>query len=203
MLPDPGTAPHPSHDGEDAVAHAMRTVARRDFLPRSQRPLAAQDRPLPIGRGQTSSQPTTVAAMLRLLRVPVGARVLDVGAGSGWTTALLAAITGPGGEVLGVEREPALAAWGAANVQATGMGWAQVVLAQPGALGMPRPGGWDRILVSASAKDLPDALVDQLGFGGRLVIPVRSTMMLVERLPDGSTRATDHGSYRFVPLVED
>ncbi|WP_125777574.1 protein-L-isoaspartate O-methyltransferase family protein [Antribacter gilvus] len=195
---------HQFQDGrEDAVGRAMRAVARRGFLPRSQQPFAGHDRPLPIGGGQTSSQPTTVAAMLRLLKVPVGARVLDVGSGSGWTTALLAALVGPSGEVLGVEREPALAEWGARNVQAAGMPWARVVPAQPDVLGVPRPGGWDRVLVSASATEMPQELVDQIGYGGRMVIPVRTTMYLVERLPDGSIRTTDHGAYQFVPLIED
>ncbi|MFI9487268.1 protein-L-isoaspartate O-methyltransferase [Promicromonospora sp. NPDC052451] len=187
----------------DDIGRAMRAVPRRDFLPRSQRPFAGQDRPLPIGRGQTSSQPSTVAAMLRLLRVPLGARVLDVGAGSGWSTALLAFLTGPQGAVLGVERDERLAAWGAANVERTGMSWAQVVQAEPGVLGMPREHGWDRILVSASAPALPRTLVSQVGYGGRMVIPVRTSLLLIERLPDGRTRATDHGGYRFVPLIED
>jgi protein-L-isoaspartate(D-aspartate) O-methyltransferase len=187
----------------DDIARAMRAVPRRDFLPRSQRPFADQDAPLPIGRGQTSSQPTTVAAMLRLLRVPLGARVLDVGAGSGWTTALLAYLTGPSGSVLGVERDSRLAEWGAANVEHTAMDWATVVPATPGVLGHPRPNGWDRILVSASAAALPRALVDQVGIGGRMVIPIRTSLLLIERLPDGRIRATDHGGYRFVPLIED
>jgi protein-L-isoaspartate(D-aspartate) O-methyltransferase len=187
----------------DDTERAMRAVPRRDFLPRSQRPFASHDRPLPIGRGQTSSQPTTVAAMLRLLRVPIGARVLDVGAGSGWTTALLAYLTGPQGSVLGVERDSRLAEWGAANVERTGMPWARLVQATPGVLGSPRENGWDRILVSASAPALPRALVEQVGYGGRMVIPIRTSLLLIERLPDGRTRATDHGGYRFVPLIED
>lgn len=187
----------------DDIERAMRAVPRREFLPRSQRPFAGQDQPLPIGRGQTSSQPTTVAAMLRLLRVPLGARVLDVGSGSGWSTALLAFLTGPHGYVLGVERDERLAGWGAANVERTGMTWAQVVRAEPGVLGVPREHGWDRILVSASAPALPRALVAQIGYGGRMVIPVRTSLLLIERLPDGRTRATDHGGYRFVPLIED
>ncbi|MCP2264312.1 protein-L-isoaspartate O-methyltransferase [Promicromonospora thailandica] len=187
----------------DDIDRAMRAVPRREFLPRSQRPFAGQDRPLPIGRGQTSSQPSTVAAMLRLLRVPLGARVLDVGSGSGWSTALLAFLTGPHGHVLGVERDERLAAWGAANVERTSMTWARVVQAEPGVLGMPRENGWDRILVSASAPALPRALVAQIGYGGRMVIPVRTSLLLIERLPDGRTRATDHGGYRFVPLIQD
>lgn len=192
--------PEPEHDD---IERAMRAVPRREFLPRSQRPLAHENRPLPIGRGQTSSQPTTVAAMLRLLRVPLGARVLDVGSGSGWTTALLAYLVGPHGAVLGVERDDRLTRWGAANVGRTGMQWASIVSATPGALGSRRPGGWDRILVSAAAPALPRALVEQVGYGGRLVIPVLTTLLLIERLPSGHTRATDHGGYRFVPLVED
>lgn len=202
--------PAPGHDGtthddtaHDETARAMQAVPRRDFLPRSQRPFASQDRPLPIGRGQTSSQPTTVAAMLRLLRVPLGARVLDVGAGSGWTTALLAYLTGPQGWVLGVERDARLAEWGAANVARTGLRWGQVVHATPGVLGRPRPDGWDRILVSAAPPALPRTLVEQVGYSGRMVIPVRTSLLLIERLPDGRTRATDHGGYRFVPLIED
>jgi protein-L-isoaspartate(D-aspartate) O-methyltransferase len=187
----------------DDIERAMRAVPRREFLPRSQRPFASQDRPLPIGRGQTSSQPTTVAAMLRLLKVPIGARVLDIGAGSGWSTALLAYLTGPQGEVLGVERDSRLTEWGAANLERTGMGWARIVQATPGVLGQPRENGWDRILVSASAPALPRTLVEQIGYGGRMVIPIRTSLLLIERLPDGRTRATDHGGYRFVPLIED
>jgi protein-L-isoaspartate(D-aspartate) O-methyltransferase len=194
------SAPAVEHDD---IERAMRAVPRRDFLPRSQRPFANQDRPLPIGRGQTSSQPSTVGAMLRLLRVPIGARVLDIGAGSGWSTALLAYLTGPHGSVLGVERDKRLAEWGAANVERTGMDWAQIVPSTPGVLGHPRENGWDRILVSASARALPRALVEQVGYGGRMVIPIRTSLLLIERLPDGRTRATEHGGYRFVPLIED
>lgn len=188
---------------DDAVAHAMRAVPRTGFLPRSQRPLADTDRPLPIGQGQTSSQPSTVADMLRLLRVPRRASILDIGAGSGWTTAVLAYLTGPDGEVLGVERHPRLAEWGNANVAATGMGWARVEPAEPGRLGAPRPGGWDRILVSAAVNRLPQELADQLAPGGLMVIPVRGRMLVVERTPDGDTTMSEHGAYRFVPLIEE
>lgn len=187
----------------DDVALAMRDVDRRGFLPRAQRSHAGDDRPLEIGHGQTSSQPSTVAAMLRLLQVPVGARVLDVGAGSGWTTAILARLVGPDGEVLGLERHAELAAWGGANVRRAGMPWARVALATPGTLGAPRDGGWDRVLVSAAAARLPGALVDQVAPGGRLVVPVRHVMTLVERSPAGDVRISEHGTYSFVPLIED
>lgn len=189
--------------GDDAVTRAMHDVDRRGFLPRAQRPYADADRPLDIGHGQTSSQPSTVASMLRLLDVSVGAAVLDVGAGSGWTTAILARLVGPTGEVLGIERHADLASWGAVNVTRAGMPWARLILARPGVLGAPRDGGWDRVLVSAAAQQLPGALVDQVGRGGRMVIPVEHTMVLVERDDDGAVRTSEHGTYSFVPLVED
>ena len=105
-------------DVGDTVDAAMLQVDRRGFLPRHLRRRADEDRPLPIGRGQTNSQPRTVAAMLRLLELAAGQHVLDVGAGSGWTTALIARLIGPHGSVVGVELEPDLAAWGGANVAA-------------------------------------------------------------------------------------
>ncbi|WP_421732203.1 protein-L-isoaspartate O-methyltransferase family protein [Cellulomonas sp.] len=181
------------------VDDAMHELARQRFLPEQQRARAAEDHPLPLWHGQTSSQPSTVSFMLRLLQVPVGARVLDVGSGSGWTTALLARLVGPRGAVLGLELDPELAVWGAANLDACGLPWARIEQATPGALGRPVDGGWDRILVSAAPRRLPAALVDQLGEDARMVIPVRSTMHLVERR-DGRTEITTHGSFVFVPL---
>jgi protein-L-isoaspartate(D-aspartate) O-methyltransferase len=189
--PDPGRAAD--------VAEAMRTLDRSRFLPAVVRDRAGEDRPLPLWHGQTSSQPSTVAAMLRLLQVPVGARVLDVGAGSGWTTALLGRLVGPTGTVLGLELDTLLAGWGAQNVAGCGMHWAVVEQAQPGVLGRPVDGGWDRVLVSAAARRMPAELVAQLADRGRLVIPVRSTMHLVVRRGDDLDVST-HGSYSFVPL---
>jgi protein-L-isoaspartate(D-aspartate) O-methyltransferase len=188
---------------DDAVAAALRDVDRRGFLPRAGVRWAAADSPIDIGHGQTCSQPSTVAAMLRLLAVPEGAAVLDVGSGSGWTTALLARLVGPTGSVLGLERHADLAAWGAQNVQRTGATWARVAHAAPGVLGAPRTGGWDRVLVSAAATRLPDELVDQVARGGRMVIPVRHVMLLVTRDHHGTVRTSEHGTYAFVPLVED
>ena len=183
----------------DAVDEAFEAVPRSGFLPRGQRRRAGYDGPLPIGHGGTCSQPRTVADMLRLLDARPGDRVLDVGSGSGWTTALLGHLVGPQGHVVGVEIEPHLAQWGAENVARAGMPWAAARAADPQVLGAPAEGPWERILVSAEARRLPQPLVDQLADPGRLVVPVAGRMALVVR-EGGDTRVTQHGYYRFVPL---
>src|SRR3954449_6073802 len=110
--------------GHDRVAEAFAAMPREWFLPEGEQKRAAFDGPLPIGHGQTNSQPRTVEAMLRLLEVRPGQRVLEVGSGSGWTTALLAHLVGPSGSVSGVELEPSLVTFGSANLAATGQSWA-------------------------------------------------------------------------------
>lgn len=138
--------------------------------------------------------------MLWLLEVPEGAKVLDVGAGSGWTTALLAHLTGPEGSVLGVELEPELVAFGAANLAKAERPWAEIRQATKGRLGSLADGPFDRILVSAQARKLPEELVKQLAPGGTLVIPVASQMWRVT-LDENRKRSIDRlGAYLFVPL---
>lgn len=175
----------------------MAATARTRFLPPGQRRRAAMDRALPIGAGQTNSQPRTVRDMLVSLDVRAGHRVLDVGAGSGWTTVLLARLVGETGEVIGVERVPELAEWGAGNVAAAGLPWARLLRADPLILGRPQSAPYDRILVSADAPQVPAELVDQLTADGVMVIPVAGHLMRV-RL---GQPADDLGRYVFVPLI--
>lgn len=183
----------------DVVEAAFAAHPRAGFLPAHLRRYADRDVPLPIGHGQTNSQPSTVARMLRLLEVPVGGRVLDVGSGSGWTTALLAHLVGPAGQVVGVELDPRLAAWGAANLAATAQPWARIEPARPGVLGLPEEAPFHRVLVSAEAAELPEALVAQLTVGGLMVAPVAAGLSIVRRTASG-TEATRLEGYRFVPL---
>ncbi len=184
----------------DAVRAAFDAVPRAGFLPRAARRRAGFDGPLQIGHGQTNSQPRTVAAMLVLLEVRAGDRVLDVGSGSAWTTALLAELTGPTGSVLGVELVPELVRWGRENLARTAYTWAAVRQADKHVLGWPEGAPYDRILVSADAPSLPHTLVEQLAEDGRIVVPVRGTMMLGIRT-GSSLETSTHGSYRFVPLL--
>jgi len=181
----------------DPVDAAFDATPRRDFLPPGVRRRASYDGPLQIAGGQTSSQPRTVEDMLRLLDVRPGQRVLDVGSGSGWTTALLAHLVGRSGSVLGVELEPELVTFGSDNLAATQRPWATIRQADPDALGDPAGAPYDRILVSAEPDQLPQSLVDQLGADGVLVIPVAGTML---RVANPGAVTTRHGRYRFVPL---
>lgn len=185
---------------EQAIAEAMRAVDRREFLPEGQRRWSGEDRPLPIGHGQTNSQPRTVVDMLKLLAPEAGMSVLDVGAGSGWTTALLARLVGPAGSVIGVELEPDIAQWGAANLRRQHTPWAALHLAQRGILGWPGEAPYDRILVSAGAKEIPQELVEQLDDDAVMVLVVSGTLLRLQQIGGSAPTVTQHGSYRFVPL---
>ena len=185
--------------GADRVADAFAAVPREWFLPASERGRAAYYGPISIGHGQTNSQPRTVWAMLRLLDVPPGARVLDVGSGSGWTTGLLAHLTGPDGGVLGLELEPDLVEFGRTNLARGDWPWARIEPARPGTYGDPAGAPYDRILVSAEASEVPGTLVEQLGEAGRMVIPVNGEMFVVDRT-EGAPHVGRHGYYRFVPV---
>ena len=172
-----------------SIEAAFAALPREGFLRPADRKRAAYDGPLDIGSGQTSSQPRTVSAMLRLLDVAPGQRVLDVGSGSGWTTALLAHLTGPTGRVVGVELLPEVLAMALGNLRPRHPN-IQLHLADPAVLGWPAEAPYDRVLVSADAATLPNALVRQVRPGGVLVGPVAGEMLRVER----------HGRYVFVPL---
>lgn len=188
----------------NAVDAAFAAMPRHWFLRPDSHEAAAIDAPIPIGFGQTNSQPRTVRDMLHLLAVEPGHRILDVGSGSGWTTALLAYLAGPTGTVVGVELEPDLVRFGRDNLAVAasehGAALAPARIVEAGAVfGAPEHGPYDRILVSAEPARLPDELVEQLAPDGVMVIPVAGTMCRVRRTPDG-TDVEHHGRYRFVPL---
>jgi protein-L-isoaspartate(D-aspartate) O-methyltransferase len=185
-----------------ALDEAFAACPRKDFLPEQQHRFADADRALPIGWGQTNSQPATVRAMLSLLDVRPGHRVLDVGSGSAWTTALLARLVGGTGEVVGVEIVPELVEIGRANLARQDLPQARIEPAVPDVLGLPDLAPFDRILVSAQASRFPTDLVDQLRVGGVLVVPVAGWMHEVRRGPgDAPPEVVRRGGYSFVPLV--
>ena len=181
---------------------AMDDVPRRRFLPEDVKDLATLDQPIPIGHGATNSQPWTVQFMLELLRVPEGAKVLDVGSGSGWTTALLAQLTGPKGTVVGVEVIPELVEMGQQNLAGLNLPWTRIGPVTPRRLGAPEEAPFDRILVSADPGEIPAELEAQLAVGGRMVLPSSGVMWVVDRDHDGWHREPVTGyRFSFVPLV--
>lgn len=182
---------------DDTVRRAMRAQDRRRFLPAGVADEHHLDQPLPIGHGQTNSQPSTVERMVRLLEPFPGMRVLDVGSGSGWTTAILAELGGPDSRVFAVEVVPELVE---RSREAVTQPWVSIHHAEAGVLGLPDHGPFDRILVSAMADELPPELLDQLSDDGLLVAPWAGEMHRVRRTADGPA-VTEHGGYRFVPLV--
>ncbi|MCF2573090.1 methyltransferase domain-containing protein [Brevibacterium sp. UCMA 11754] len=192
------------------MTEAFSQVPRELFLPEEERDSASSNLPLSIGDGQTNSQPSTVADMLRLLEPQLGDRVLDVGSGSGWTTALLGVLVGPNGHVTGVERhekliERARKSLSLARADIGDLDTVEIMAATAGVLGLPDEAPFDRILVSAGAEILPRELVDQLALGGVMVIPVQGEMLKVERsgAEEDDVTITRHGRYRFVPLVRE
>ncbi|MEA2028787.1 MAG: protein-L-isoaspartate O-methyltransferase [Campylobacterota bacterium] len=157
------------------------------------------DKPLPIGYEQTISQPTTVAFMLELLAPQKGNKVLDIGSGSGWTTALLAYIVGEGGSVVGLERIEELVKFGSNNLKFLEISNAKIQKADD-RLGVSDQ-TFDRILVSASASKIPKELFSQLKIGGRLVIPVAHSIYLFTKREDGSIDKSEFYGFSFVPLI--
>jgi protein-L-isoaspartate(D-aspartate) O-methyltransferase len=182
------------------VLAAMAAVPRHLFVPERSRSEAYGDQALAIGHGQTISQPYIVAAMLELLALRGDEKVLDVGVGSGYQTALL---SGLAREVIGIERVEALAQ--AAEERLCSLGCENTrVLVGDGTLGLPDEAPFGAIVVAAAAPEVPRPLLDQLAEGGRLVIPVgdRSLQrMCVVRKEAGRTRIDDGMGCVFVPLI--
>jgi len=182
------------------VLNAMLRVPRHEFVPVADRTQAYEDHPLPIGDGQTISQPYIVARMLESLQLRPTDKVLEVGTGSGYVTALLSELTT---QVFSVERNPILAE-SARHVLAA-LGHTNVrVLTGDGTLGLPDVAPFDAIMVSAAAPSLPPALLAQLREGGRMIIPIGtydSQQLQLIRIVDGRTVITLREAVRFVPLI--
>lgn len=185
---------------DERVLGAMARVPRHEFTAKHYRDQAYEDHPLPIGEGQTISQPYIVALMLEALELKSSDRVLEVGTGSGYVTALLAELTAG---VLSVERHAALA--DLARELLAGMGYRNVkVVVGDGTGGFPQSAPYDAILVSAAAGEVPGALLEQLVEGGRMIIPVGSAdsqQLQLIHMRDGQPRLSLRELCRFVPLI--
>jgi protein-L-isoaspartate(D-aspartate) O-methyltransferase len=183
-----------------AVLRAIRMVPRHLFVPESVRHRAYDDTALPIGSGQTISQPYVQAKYLELIGLTGQEKVLEIGTGSGYQTALLSLVASM---VFSVERVPALAQSARSALEAAGIRNVTVLVGD-GTLGWRPFAPYDAILVSAASPEVPAPLVDQLAVGGRMVIPLgdraSQVLTLVERRVDG-VRTSTIADVRFVPLV--
>jgi protein-L-isoaspartate(D-aspartate) O-methyltransferase len=175
---------------DTAVLRAMRQVPRHLFVPVSYAPQAYRDGPLPIGHGQMISQPYVVAFMAEALRLRGDDRVLEVGTGSGYQTAVLAELAR---DVFSIEIVEPLAERAAAKLKELGYSNVQV-RADDGYQGWPEHAPYDAILVSAAPDHIPQPLVNQLAVGGRLILPVGKkffqSLLLIQRTPSGYERTT-------------
>ena len=185
---------------DERVLAAMARVPRELFVPRDLRGRAYTDAALPIGSGQTISQPFMVAAICAALGLTGGERVLDVGTGSGYQAAVLAELAD---EVDTIERIPELAEQARRNLEAAGYGIVRVHVGD-GSRGLPERAPFDAIAVAAAAPGLPQTLYDQLKPRGRLVVPVgergAQRLQRIVRTPEGPA-VVDSVPCRFVPLV--
>jgi protein-L-isoaspartate(D-aspartate) O-methyltransferase len=182
------------------VLHVMRSLPRHHFVPSSEAPLAYDDQPVPIGHGQTVSQPYIVGFMSQALELGGGERVLEIGSGSGYQTAVLALLAR---EVVGLEIVPELAERACRALAELGLDNARI-LCRDGSHGLPEEAPFDAILAAAAPREVPEAWIDQLTLGGRLVMPIgkgdEQELVLVRRAAAGAERRVLL-PVRFVPMT--
>ncbi len=187
----------------EPVIAAFRAIDRALFVPAEYRAEAYGNYPLPIGSDQTISQPLTVAFMLELLEPKPGERILDVGAGSGWQTALLASIVGDRGEVIALERVASFVARAEASLEHYHFVENGTVKIFPGdgSKGLEAAAPFDRVIAGAAARFIPPAWKEQVRIGGRIVAPIKQSIYVLDKTgPDAFTERHFFG-FTFVPLV--
>ncbi|OGZ45709.1 MAG: hypothetical protein A3C84_04540 [Candidatus Ryanbacteria bacterium RIFCSPHIGHO2_02_FULL_48_12] len=190
------------------IVDALLAVDRVDFVPGHMRDLVYADEALPIGYGQTISQPYTVVFMLELLGVRAGDIVFEVGYGSGWQTVLLAHIVGSGGHIYACEIVPELCKFGEDNIAKHASLASRVSLyCQDASAGLPKEaknrGGFDRIVAAASATQVPKAWRDQLKGGGVMVYPSHESLWRETKRAGGDFAVEEFPGFAFVPFVTD
>lgn len=186
---------------DERVLEAMNRISRHFFVPEAIKPQAYKDNALPIAAGQTISQPFIVAKMTELLEIAPDAKILEIGAGSGYQTAILATLAR---KIFAVERIPQLARQSAEKISA--LGFQNVVLkCDDGTHGWAEFAPFDGILVAAGSPHIPEPLVNQLKIGGRLVIPIgkdqKSQHLIRVTRTDHNFKTEDFGACAFVPLI--
>jgi len=186
------------------VISAFKKIKRVDFLPEDLKDLAELNEALPISFGQTISQPLVVAFMLELLEPKKGEKILDIGSGSGWTSALLGEIVGSNGKIIAIEIVPELVEFGKKNVGKYNFVEKGIVefICADGSKGYEKEAPFDKILVSATAIRIPDSWKKQLKVGGRIVTPINSSIWLFIKKSETEFDQIEYPGFVFVPLIE-
>lgn len=188
------------------IIEAFREISRIDFIPEDMKDLAELNKALSIGYNQTISQPLVVAFMIEQLEPKLGDKILDIGSGSGWTTALLAEIVGPKGKIIAIEVIPELKEFGQENVLKYNFverGTVRFICAD-GSKGCEEEAPFDKILCSAAIqKAIPQAWKNQLKVGGKIVTPISSSIWRLERKSKTEFKEIEYPGFAFVPLVEE
>ena len=187
---------------DENVLNAINTVPRHVFLDSSFLDFAYQDKAFPIGSGQTISQPFTVAFQSSLLEIKKNMKVLEIGTGSGYQACVLAEM---GAKVFSIERQRKL--YSKTKAFLAEFPYRIKMFLGDGNKGLPTYGPFDRIIITAAAPEIPQALIDQLKVGGMMVIPLSEnencqTMLRLTKQEDGSMKREEYGDFRFVPMLE-
>lgn len=184
----------------DSIVEAFRVVDREDFVPSFSKKHSYVNEPIFIGHGQTISQPLVVALMLEMLRVEKGDRVLDIGCGSGWSTALLGHMVGSEGKVFGLEIVPELVRLGQKNISK--YNYDIEIKEGNGRNGLDEEAPFDRILISAESDKVESSWKEQLRIGGRMVLPLGSDLVSLEKVRKNKFNKNIKEGFIFVPLVK-
>ena len=194
------------------IIEAFRKIERKDFVPESLKIESDVNAPLPIGWGQTISQPLTVAFMLELLQPEPGDKILDIGSGSGWQSAILAYIVSKiknksisCGKIYAIERILELMEFGEKNVAKYNFVEKGIVsfICGDGSRGLKMEAPFDKIIVAAAADKIPKAWKEQLKIGGRLVMPIKSSIWLLVKESEKKFKEQEFPGFAFVPLIKD
>ena len=187
---------------DNRVESAIQKVPRHNFVPESLKNQAYENSPLPIIEKQTISQPSVVSRMTEWLDLKEGQKVLEIGSGSGWQSAILANIVG-NGKIFTVERHAKLASFAKKNLEKLGIKNVTIIHGD-GNLGLPEESPFDRIMITAACKKIPDALLHQLSLDGLLIAPVGDdiqSLILLKKTSKGFVEIKNQKGYVFVPLL--
>jgi len=185
------------------IIEAFSQIKREDFVLEEEKERAYINNALSINYNQTISQPLVVALMIELLNPQPGEKILDVGSGSGWTTALLAYLVKPKGKIMAIDIIPELVKFGQKNVKKYNFVKKGIVrfFCADGKLGYEKEAPYDKMLISASAFEVPEKLFKQLKIGGKMVLPIEEAIVLIEKTSQDDYRKQEFPGFVFVPLV--